>query len=253
MGKKVSSELPLEKDISLQGGDGKEQSVLVKRSRGFMRDLVVRKIQKQRQNGPFKQEGRAALMALVDSSRAHLDAAGLPTDKWPVQPLGVDVSYDPDDHGHPNDDDLWIDYVTASTEALTDSHIAANMLHCLNHLLASLTDDQLSEVFRAMQLYHLHELNGDLNRMAALGTSAEVARAYGPKAKKAQAERAREIVRLSAEKLWAELPQFRNRRDQTAHNIFVLVNTAIEEEGLGKPLAVKTIYNHLLDISKEIT
>jgi hypothetical protein len=249
MGKKPSEQIPLETVASLVISDGGERAIVTHRKRGFLRDIDVRKIQAQRQNGPAMPDGRTELTALTGKLRAHLDAAGLATDKWDVTPIELDFGYNPNEDGFPKDDDLWHDYNMEATEPLSQDQIAASLLHSANRLLRSLDHDQLSEVFRAMQLFHLSELAAGLNQTAVLGARATAGRTKGPEAKKAQGARMREIIKLAAEELWSEEPAFKNKRDQTAQKIFDAVNAATKAEKL-RALAVKTIYNHLLDMSK---
>ena len=48
------------------------------------------------QNGPAMPDGRIELTALTVKLRAHLDAAGLATDKWDVTPIELNSGYSPD-------------------------------------------------------------------------------------------------------------------------------------------------------------
>lgn len=251
MSKKTNFEPPLKiRTYRVTTHEGTKAEVDL-RQRGFLRDINVRKIQQQRQNGPTMSDGRAELTALTDRLRAHLDSAGLATDKWEVMPLGLDVGYDPEEHGYPNDDDLWHDYNMEASEPLSQDQIASSLLHSTNRLLRSLTDEQLSEAFRAMQLFHLSELVGEINGQALLGARAKAGRARGPAAKKARGDRMREIIIREAEKCWAVNPELRSRRDITAQKIFDAVNAARHEEMLGKKqLSAKGIYGYLLEASE---
>ena len=251
MGRKVKQELPIETAKSVVSNAG-EQAVITERKKGFLRDIHVRKIQTQRQNGPSMPDGRAELTKLSARLRARLDHANLATDKWDVTPIELDTAYNPDEDGFPKDDDLWHDYNMEATEPLTQNQISSSLLHSANRLLRSLTDDQLSEAFRAMQLFHSSELAGPLNEAAILGVRAKVGRTKGPEAKKARAVQKLEIVRLAAEKLWSEKPALVNKRNRTANAIFNAVDDELKEKGL-RAITVQTIYNYLLDMSKRET
>lgn len=252
MSKKTSPEPPLETvtyRVTTQAGEKAEVDL---RRRGFLHDIHVRKIQQQRQNGPTMSDGRAALTALTVKLRAHLDAAGLATDKWDVMPPELDFGYNPDEHGYPKDDDLWHDYNMEVSQPLSQDQISSRLLHSANRLLRSLTDEQLSEAFRAMQLFHLSELVGDINEQALLGARAKAGRARGPAAKRTRGDRMREIIIREAEKCWAENPAIAGKRDITAQKIFDAVNAARNDEKLGKkPLSVKGIYGYLLEASED--
>lgn len=251
MGRKANQELPLETAQFVVSNAG-EQAVITERKKGFLRDIHVRKIQTQRQNGPSMPDGRAELTALSARLRARLDEASLATDKWDVTPIELDTAYNPDEDGFPKDDDLWHDYNMEATEPLTQNQISSSLLHSANRLLRSLTDDQLSEAFRAMQLFHSSELAGPINEAAILGVRAKAGRTRGPEVKKARAVRLGEIIRHTAEELWSEKPALKNKRDRTANEIFTIVDDALKKEGL-RAITVKTIYNYLLDMMKQDT
>jgi hypothetical protein len=247
MAKDKHGEPPLESVVELSYSEKTGPLIVTHRQRGFLIDLEATDIKKARRTKPsFRPNGTVALDALRQRLRRQLDASGLPTDKWPVTPIELDFGYDPKEHGIVADDDLWIGCVEDSTEPLTKDRIAADLLHAINRLLIGFTDDQLSDVFRAMRLYHLNSMVGDLNELAIAGTVSRKSMGKGPQVKKERARNYRKLILAIAEDFWARDPKWRGQPVNTAKKITKAVNEmrANREPGC-KPLAVTTIANHL--------
>ena len=219
---------------------------VVRRRRGFLQEYDFRRKTKARTNGPSKPNGRAAMTALADHLRGHLDSVGLPTDNYPVMPIEHDFGYDPEDHGIVQDDDIWIDVVEDCTEPLTRDQITANCLHAINRLLASLPDALLDDAFRAMEQYHLFCMLDELHALALDGAKSKQTRSQGPAARKAQAIKDQDLVLKFAQQFWGLHPQHVGKTVITANKIIDLVNAARTEiKSKCKALSAKTIADHL--------
>jgi hypothetical protein len=238
------------KELSYSNEDG--EVIVSFRSRGFLSDTDVRDTKPTLHKRVFRPEGRLALAALADRLRAHLDAEGLPTDKWEVCPIERDWGYDPDDQGTVADEDLWLGVAHDSTEPLTEDRLAAELLHAIARLNARFNDDQLRDIFRAMCLYHLHSAAGELNELATDGEKSRTNRAKGWKAKKETGAIQRKLILAIAEEFWLRFPKLKGQVLNTARKIEVAVNKARSEQfPKCKPLAAKTISDQLRAALKE--
>jgi hypothetical protein len=132
MAKDEHNELPLQSVMELAYSEEEGPLIVTHRKRGFLSDLDVSNTKKTIRKPPFRPDGKVALTALGKRLREHLDARGLPTDKWPVMPVEFDSGYNPKEHGIVADEDLWIGWVKDSTEPLTKDRIAADLLYATN-------------------------------------------------------------------------------------------------------------------------
>ena len=215
-------------------------------ARGFLFDIQVSETTRKRWPKRFKLGGRVPLTALASRLRAQLDAADLPTDKWEVMPRDLDFGYSPEEHGIVEDEDIWIQLIEDSTAPLTSLRISADLLHALNRLLARFTEDQLSDVFRAMTLYYLHRVVEELHEPALSGQASKKGREKGPSVKKERARALRALILVKADECWARHPRLAGQTVNTAKKIADAVNQARASQNLGrKPLAVSTIANQL--------
>jgi hypothetical protein len=246
MAKDEHNELPLQSVMELAYSEEEGSLIVTYRKRGFLSDLDVSNTKKTRWKPPFRPDGKVALTALGKRLRGHLDARGLPTDKWPVMPVESDSGYNPKEHGIVEDEDLWIGWVEDSTEPLTKDRIAADLLYATNSLLASFSEEQLRDVFQAMRLYHLYSMVGELNELAASGEASKKGRAKGPSVKKERARKWRELILAIAVKFWEQNPRWVGQPVNTAKKIAQAVNQmrAARQPGCA-PLATKTIADHL--------
>jgi hypothetical protein len=205
---------------------GEDGELLAKlRTRGFLQEIDVRQETAVRSNGPSERNGRAELTQLRGRLRAHLVTEGLPTDEWPVMPIELDWGYVPDEHGIVKDDDIWIDYVEECTEPLTLTRNSANLLHAINRLLLSgLSDQQLTDAYRAMEVFHLYATTGNINDLAITGEKARLTRAKGPQARKEKASRERAMIFELAKEFWKRHPTLAGKPVHAAKKIFDEVN-----------------------------
>ena len=201
---------------------------------------------KKRWEQPLRLDGKTTLTVLSDRLRAILDAKGLPTDKHPVMPIELDYAYDPEEHGIVADEDIWIAVAEDSTEPLTKDRIAAELLHTTKRLLRNCSDGQLRDVFRAMKLYQLYSLVGEINELAIAGKVSRKAREKGPLVRREKARNLKKQILAFAEKFWEDNPRLVGQPVNTAKKITKAFNEmrAVQEPGC-KPLASKTIADHL--------
>ncbi len=228
------------------GPDGIPDRVIIRRRRGFLSDVEIRKVEPKLHDLPLNPDGKAALLALCEELRGHLDSLGLETDKWEVMPLERDWGYDPKEHGVVADEDLWMEQVEESTEPLTKARIAAELLHTVLRLLRTCNEEQLGDIFKAMSLYHLNSTAGELHALALAAEGAKKGRAHGPPAKANETLLLRERILSIAKDFWGRHPELQGRPTTTGNRIVKLVNKAIKTEWPGrKVLAAKTITDHL--------
>jgi hypothetical protein len=175
-----------------------------------------------------------------------LDALELPTDKADVIPIERDWGYDPDEHGTVADEDLWFGIAQDSIEPLTVDRLAAELLHAIARLQAKFNDDELSDIFRAMYVYHLHSAAGELNELAIDGKKSRNNRAKGWKARKETGSAQRKLILAIALEFWERFPNLKRQVLNTARKIEVAVNQARTNQfPKCKPLAAKTISDRL--------
>lgn len=226
--------------------------VISVRNRGFLRDVDVRDIKPTLHKRIFRPDGQVALEALADRLRAHLAAKGLPIDKTEVTPLERDWGYDPEEHGIVADEDLWFGVAHDSTEPLTVDRLAAELLHATLHVLAKFNEDELSDIYRAMHVYHLHTSAGELNELAIDGETSRGNRAKGSQAKKEAGAAQRKLILAIALEFWQRFPNLRGQMINTANKIEVAVNEARANRFPdSKPLVAKTISDQLRLALKE--
>jgi hypothetical protein len=228
------------------GPDGSRILVIERQRRGFIQDEVLRF--EPRAKEPVKPNSRLALTTLCQVLRAELDAAELPTDKWPVIPIELDFSYDPQDHGIIADEDIWIGVAEDSTEPLTKYRITAGLLHIIQRLLKRAADneDLLADVHRAMKLFAQHTLVGEINALAISGERSRQSRAQGPQAKLAETRKLKLLILTMAREFWVDRPNYRGHTVKTAKLIVDDVNQARRESAPKcRPLSPKTIADHL--------
>jgi hypothetical protein len=228
------------------GPDGSRILVIERQRRGFLKDEVLQLEPKAKE--PVKPNSRLALTTLCQVLRAELDAAELPTDKWPVMPIELDFGYDPQDHGIIADEDIWIGAAEDSTEPLTKHRIAADLLHIIQRLLkrAASDEDLLADIHRAMKLFAHHTLVGEINELAISGERSRLSRAQGPRAKVAETRRLKRLILTIARKFWVDRPNYRGRTVKTAIAITDKVNRARRKSTPNcRPLSPKTIGDHL--------
>lgn len=218
----------------------------VKHRRGLLSDVQVSEDANKRWPKRLEMGGKAALIELASSVRAQLDAADLPTDKWEVMPREFDFGYVPEEHGIIADEDIWREIVEDSTEPLTKHRVGADLLHALNRLFAQFTEEQLSDIHRAMKLYHLHYAIAQLHAAALSGMASKRGREKGPAKRREISEALRKLILNVAQELWEREPRFTHQTVNTAKKITGAVNKTILSEKLSrKPLASKTIADHL--------
>ncbi|WP_439365255.1 hypothetical protein ACNJYD_02675 [Bradyrhizobium sp. DASA03005] len=246
MAKKEENAVPLEqvKELSYLEEDG--EVIVSYRSRGFLRDMDVRDTKPTLHKRIFRPNGKEALAALADRLRAHLDAKDLPTDKTEVIPIERDWGYDPDEYGIVADEDLWFGIAQDSTEPLTVDRLAAELLHAITRLHTKFNDDELSDIFRAMYVYHLHSAAGELNELAIDGETSRKNRAKGWQARKETGSAQRKLILAIAQDFWERFPNLEGQVLNTARKIEVAVNQARTNQfPKCKPLAAKTISDRL--------
>lgn len=158
MPKKKAKELPLEVMPSLTFSNEHGPQIFFHLTRGMMHDWDVRNVNNPPLSGPYGERARVTLEHLQKKTRAHLEAAGHPTDQHPIMPVELDTSYFPQESGIIRDEDIWYDVVKGSTEPLTEDRIAAELLHAVTGVLTSFTDEQMNIIFRAMKFYGLFQM-----------------------------------------------------------------------------------------------
>lgn len=222
------------------------------RRRGILQDIHVTDGNKRLHKPIFRPDGAQALLMLTGQLRTHLESKQLPTDKSPVLPLELDHGYVPEEHGIVADEDLWFEMAEASTEPLTEDRLKAELLHAAKCLLARFDKEELSDIFRAMRLYHLHQANEELNPLVLDGEASRVGRSMGPAKRKEKARALRELIIAIAQEFWRRNPELRSRTVHTAKKITDEVNEAIKCRGLdSSPLEYDTIAKHIRRALKE--
>jgi hypothetical protein len=246
MAKAKHKEPPLESARELAFLKEKGPVVVTRRKRGFLVDIHVSDTSKTRWKPPFRPDGRQALLALTRQLREHLDARGLPTDKWPITPIEQDFGYDPKAHGIIADEDIWFECAVDTTEPLTKDRLSAELLHASNRALARFNEDELRDVYRLMYLHHLYATAGELNELAIAEQASKKRRKRGPEVKHEKAQELRELILATAKEFWRRHPRLVAQPFNTAKKIVDMVNKARKAQNPGcKPLAVNTVYNHL--------
>ena len=233
------------------GQDGGHHLVVQRQRRGFLTDEVVRVEPPLAK--PLKPDPKVLLSELQKDLRAELDEKELPTDEWPVTPIELDWGYDPKEHGYIADEDLWIGVLEDSTEPLTKHRIAGDLLHTLSRLSKRPgVDEHLHDFYRAMRLYALYRIAGELNSLALAGQVAREVRAKGPRRKNADTRELRAIITKLANILWAQRPHYRGHSGKTAAVIVDEVNRIRRTLHPGcKAKAKKTIADHLSAMMRE--
>jgi hypothetical protein len=229
--------------------DSGRRMIVRKNVRGLLQDVEVRVEQPeilspQRFIPPFK----IAIEALCEELRAILDAADLPTDRYPIMPFELDYGYEPLEHTTPSGD-IWWHFVEESTEALSKERIAANLLFSLIRILKqNLSNEHLADVYKGMQAYSLYKIATDFHSLAIMGKAAQKGRSHGPDARKNKTQTIRELIWEAARRHWASHPNYSGRRQATAYAIAEQVNAEILQQSLSsKPLTPKVIAGHVSD------
>lgn len=237
---------PLESVVERKDSTKDGPLIIERHRRGLLSDTQVSEATNRRWPKRFEAGGKAALIELASSVRAQLDAADLPTDKWEVMPRELDFGYFPEEHGIIADEDIWREIVEDSTEPLTKHRVGADLLHALNRLFVQFTEEQLSDIHRAMKLYHFHYAIEELHEAALSGMASKKGREKGPAKRKEKAEVLRKLILTVARDFWERNPKFTHQTVNTAKKITDAVNqTILSQELSRKPLALKTIADHL--------
>jgi len=253
MPKAKQSGIPLNEIRKLSYSEEDGEVVVSVRTRGFLRDIDVRDTKHTLHKRVFIPDGKTELAALADRLRAHLDARGLPTDKTEVIPIELDWGYDPKEHGTVADEDLWFGISQDSTEPLTVDRLSAELLHAIMRLQRKFNDDDLSNIFRAMCVYHLYSAAGELNELATQGETSRGNLGKGPQVKKDWGAAQRKLILEIAREFWLLHPNLKGQYFNTAKKIQLAVNEARANQSLGaEPLAIRTISNQLRKALQEV-
>jgi hypothetical protein len=252
MSKEKRGSIPLQevRELSYSQEDG--PVIVSTRSRGFLLDLSVKTHVGAQSERFFQLNGKEVLSALSDRLRAHLNAKDLPTDKTHLAPIGDGCGYTPEELAAAADENAWFEIARDSTEPLSEDRLAAELLHANTRLFAKFDDDELSDIYRAMYVFHLHSAAGELNELASEGKAWRADRVKGSQAKKLMGEAQRQLILPIAQKFWELHPKLKGQTLNTAKKIVDAVNKERTEQDPGcKPLAVKTISDQLRLALKE--
>ncbi|WP_456782935.1 hypothetical protein [Bradyrhizobium sp. USDA 4516] len=230
----------------------KEPVIVSTRRRGFLLDVGIKTHTGALSELFFQPNGKEVLSALANRLRAHLIARHLPTDKTPLAPIENAHAYTPEELAAAASEDAWFEIARDSTEPLSEDRLAAELLHAITRLFAKFRDDELSDIYRAMYLHHLHSSAGELNELAVEANISRGNRAKGWQAKKSKGELQRQSILSIAQEFWKQHPKLNGQSRNTAKKIEEAVNDERKKQGLGRePLAVKSISDHLSAALKE--
>ncbi|WP_456683994.1 hypothetical protein [Bradyrhizobium sp. USDA 3262] len=222
------------------------------RSRGFLLDVGVKTHTGALRELFFQPDGKEVLGALANRLRIHLAAKNLPTDKAVLAPIEDSCGYTPEERAAAAGEDAWYVIARDSTEPLSEDRLAVELLHAITRLFTKFSDDELSDIYRAMYLFHLHSSAGELNELAVDGKISRGNRAKGSQAKKSKGELQRQSILSIAREFWKQHPKLNGQNHNTAKKIEKAVNGERKKQGLGRePLAVKSISDHLSAALKE--
>ncbi len=149
---------------------------------------------------------------------------GLPNDKWETTPVELNYGYVPEEHGYPTDDDLWWDWVAEGTKPLSKDRSAADLLHAVNSVVPGRSEEELSDIWRLMEVYFHHRVLEQMHEAALEGVAARQARAKGPATKREKTAATKSIVWSCAEVCWQNHPKLFGEPVNTANKIVDDVN-----------------------------
>ncbi|OKO70912.1 hypothetical protein [Bradyrhizobium sp. NAS96.2] len=246
MSKEKRGSVPLQEVRELSYSKEGGPVIVSTRTRGFLLDVGIKTHTGALSELFFQPNGKEVLSALSDRLRVHLTAKNLPTDKTPLAPIQGGCGYTPQELALSARDDAWFEIARDSTEPLSEDRLAAELLHAITLLFAKFSDDELSDIYRAMYLYQLHSAAGELNELAVDGKISRGNRAKGSQAKKSKGELQRQLILSIARDFWHQHPKLNGQPWNTAKKIADAVNKERAKLRLGRePLAAKTISDHL--------